>query len=259
MSRSLSLYVERDSGLHRLHPLSKLTICATLLLCGLILPRVWSSYAVAVGVVLPLAVWGRIAGKLLGRAWRIVLPFAISVFIIQGLFWQGGAVVAAWGPVSLKLEGLRFATQATGRIIVVVAAFLLLSLVTRPDALMIALSRKGLSPSVTYIVLATIQIVPQFQARAATIIDAQQARGLETGGSFRNRIRGIVPLVGPLVLRSIVDVEQRAIALEARGFNRPGPKTSLLVLSDTTRQKTMRVVLWLGVAASVAARTVSLL
>lgn len=259
MSRSLSLYVDRDSGLHRLHPLSKLTLCATLLLSGLILPRIWSSYAVALGVVLPLAVWGRVAGTLLARAWRIVLPFAVSVFTIQGLFWQGGTVVASWGPASLKLEGLLFATQATGRIIVVVAAFLLLSLVTRPDALMIALSRKGLSPNITYIVLATIQIVPQFQSRAATIIDAQQARGLQTGGSFRNRIRGIAPLVGPLVLRSIVDVEQRAIALEARGFNRPGPKTSLLVLTDNASQKTVRILLWLGVAGSVAVRTVSLL
>jgi energy-coupling factor transport system permease protein len=259
MSRSLTLFVDRDSAMHRLHPLTKLVISGSAFVCGLMLPEVWSSYAVALLVLLPLAISARIAGTLLNRAWRIVLPFAISVFIIQGLFWQSGAIVAELGPLSVKREGLLFATQATGRIVVVVFGFLLLSLVTRPDALMIALGERGLPASVTYIILATIQIVPQFQARAATIIDAQQARGLQTGGGFRNRLRGLLPLVGPLVLRSIVEVEQRAIALEARGFSRVGTKTSMLTLHDSTPQRIVRIGCGVGILASIGVRVWTML
>lgn len=56
------------------------------------------------------------------------------------------------------------------------------------------------------------------------------------------RTRALLPVILPLLLGSIVDIEERAIALEVRAFGRPGPKTSLLVLHDTTWQ---RVVRWL--------------
>ena len=59
------------------------------------------------------------------------------------------------------------------------------------------------------------------------ITAAQRARGLDTEGSFLRRIRGIVPIVGPVILGSIGEVEERTMALEARGFTRPGRRTLL--------------------------------
>ena len=50
----------------------------------------------------------------------------------------------------------------------------------------------------------------------------------------------MIPLVGPLILGSIVDLEERAMALEARAFGRKGPKTSLLVLADSGWQRAAR-------------------
>lgn len=241
MPDQLSLYVPGDSGLHQLHPLTKLTLAGFALVAALAAPGVWGTYLLLLVYLLPLAIWGGITGRLANSVWRIVLPFAISVFVIQGLFWSGGTPILHLGPLSVKAEGVRFALTSTGRILSVVTAFLLLTLSTRPDALMIALSERGLPSSITYIVLATIQIVPRFQARAQTIMEAQQSRGLRLQGSLLERGRALVPLVVPLVLGSIVEVEQRAIALEARAFSRQGPKTSYLALRDTQRQAALRV------------------
>ncbi len=58
-----------------------------------------------------------------------------------------------------------------------------------------------------------------------------------------------MPLIQPLLLGSIVDIEERAIALEVRAFGRPGPKTSLLVLHDTGGQRLLR---WLLILAALA-------
>jgi energy-coupling factor transport system permease protein len=236
----LTLYTSRDSRLHALNPLTKLSLAGLSLLIGLSLPGIWGAYALVAFYVLPLAIWGQVAGRLYSATWRIVLPFALSVFAIQSVFWQGGTPVLHIGPVSVKLEGLQFAAASTGRILVVVTSFLLLAFVTRPDGLMIALTQRGLPPSLTYIVLSTIQIIPRFQARAQTILEAQQSRGLSLQGNLLQRGRNLLPLVVPLVLGSIVDVEQRAIALEARAFKRLGKKTSFLVLHDSPAQGYLR-------------------
>jgi energy-coupling factor transport system permease protein len=131
----------------------------------------------------------------------------------------------------------------------IVGSFLLLTFTTRPDSLMLALSRHGVPNSITYIILSTMQIVPRFQAKANTILDAQRSRGLETEGSLLVRFRALLPLIQPLLLGSIVDIEERAIALEVRAFGRGGPKTSLLVLQDTNVQRVAR---WLLLLVSLA-------
>ena len=58
--------------------------------------------------------------------------------------------------------------------------------------------------------------------RASVIAGAQRARGLDTEGSVRARLRGVLPLVGPVILSSLTEVEERSLALEVRAFGRPG-------------------------------------
>jgi energy-coupling factor transport system permease protein len=240
MKNAFSLYAERASGLHRLHPLTKLALSGLLLVGGLALPTAWAAYAAFVLVALPLALWGRITGPFLRALWPVVLPFAVSLLLVQGLFWPGGTPILSLWIVSFKREGVLYAVTITGHILLVISSFLLLSLATRPDALMTALVARGMPENIAYIVLTTLQIVPAFQAKAQTILDAQRSRGLETEGSLVTRLRALLPLVVPLVLGSIVDIEERAIALEARAFTRRGEKTSLLTLTDSLAQRTTR-------------------
>jgi energy-coupling factor transport system permease protein len=253
-SKAISLYVARESGLHRLHPLTKLALAGLMLVGGLTLPQAWVTYLFFALFVLPLALWGRVAGRLLKSLLRIVLPLTISLLLVRGLFWPSGTPLAALGPLSLKAEGLQFTAIIVARILAVASSFLLLSLTTRPDNLMITLAQRGLSGTISYIMLTTLQIVPHFQTKAQTILAAQQSRGLEIGGNILARIRALVPLVIPLILGSIVDIEERAMALEARAFSRPGPKTSLLILPDPPAEKAARWLLVGGMLGLIAAR-----
>ncbi|HSM57518.1 MAG TPA: energy-coupling factor transporter transmembrane component T [Candidatus Sulfomarinibacteraceae bacterium] len=250
MSASFSLFRERNSPLHRLHPLTTLTLSFFCLVLGLVAPGLWGAYAVFLLLLLPLILVGRILRPHLSASLKAVLPFAISLFLVQGLFWPGGTPILDLGPLSLKHEGVLFATRTTGRILVIVSSFLILTFTARPDALMQALREKGVPRSITYIVLTTIQIVPRFQAKANTILDAQRSRGLETEGSIWRRFRALLPLVQPLVLGAIIDIEERAIALEVRAFGREGPRTNLQRLEDNQWQVWMRWLLLLGALAA---------
>jgi len=240
VAESVSLFIPRESGFHRLHPLTKLTLAGFFIITGLVIPSVWGTFLVFALEITPFAIWAKVWRTFLNRVVKVVLPFAISLVLVQGFFWGVGTPLFFIGPLSMKMEGLLFAVTSTGRILVIMASFMMVSLTTRPDALMIALSRAGLPGSITYITLTTIQIVPRFQAKAATILDAQRARGLETEGNLIHRGKALLPLITPLVLGSLIEIEDRAIALEARAFSRRGSKTSLMVLNDSKTQITVR-------------------
>ena len=243
---STTLYIDKARGLQRLNPLTKLTITLFLIVLALVLPGMWSGYLVFLLGVVPLALWGGILRPLWSALWKIVLPFAISMFVIQGLFWTDGTPVLSIGPFSLKAEGLVFATTITGRLLAIMGSFLLVSLGTRPDDLMISLEQRGVPNGITYVILSTIQLVPGLQARAGKIRDAQSARGLETEGGLVQRIRALLPLIEPLVLGSIIDVDERAIALEARGFSSTTPKTFYRTVADPKWEKILRWVLMIA-------------
>jgi len=95
--------------------------------------------------------------------------------------------------------------------------------------------------------------------RAGTITAAQRARGLDTEGSLWRRLRGVLPLAGPVLLGSIAEIEERTMALEARGFTRPGRRTLLWQPADSGRQRLVRWLLIGCVPLLVALRATGLL
>lgn len=229
----ISLFQPRQSPLHRLHPLTKLVGSLGLIVLAWGVGVAWAPLAVYLLVLVPLSVAGRVAGPFIRTSLRLLLPFAIALFLIQSLFFpEGRTILAQLGPLSIKAEGVRFAFASTVRILVLIGALLLTLLTTHPGELMVGLAQKGFPPALAYVIVSTLQLIPMMRDRASRIIDAQRARGLETQGSILRRARALVPLAAPLVIGSLLDVEERTLALEARGFSATTPKTSLHVLRD---------------------------
>jgi energy-coupling factor transport system permease protein len=237
---AFSMYVARESGLHKLHPLTKGSLTLLLLVAGLLLPGNWISYFLVLFVILPLAQWGKIFRNFTRIVWGISLPFILSVVIIQSLFWGKGTPIFEFWIIAPKQEGAIFALVSVGRILLVMSGFILFAMTTRPDTLMISLKQVGVPSSFAYIIVTTLQIIPRFQSKAFTILDAQRSRGLETEGNMFTRARAVVPIILPLVLGSLLEVEERAIAIEARGFNSKKEETSLIEIPDTNRQIILR-------------------
>jgi energy-coupling factor transport system permease protein len=240
---NLSMYIARESGLHNLHPLTKSLLVLCLLAAGLALPGRWTSYIIFIIFIVPLAVWGKIFRELIRAVSKITWPLALSVLIIQSLFWGKGTPIFEFWRIAPKEEGILFAFISIGRIILTMSDFILFAMTTRPDMLMISLKQVGMPSGLAYIVVTTLQIIPSFQMKAATILDAQRSRGLETEGNIIVRSRALVPLVLPLVLGSLMDVEERAIAIQARAFGAKSKETSLIENPDTSVQKLFRRIL----------------
>jgi energy-coupling factor transport system permease protein len=248
------MYVARESGLHKLHPLTKALLTLLLLVAGLTLPGNWTGYYLMAFVILPLALWGKIFREFIKAVGIVSLPFIISVVLIQSLFWGKGTPIFEFWILSPKWEGVMFALVSVGRIILVMAGFLIFAMSTRPDMLMISLKQVGAPSSLAYIIVTTLQIIPSFQRKASTILDAQRSRGLETEGNMFVRSRALVPIILPLVLGSLVEVEERAIAIEARGFNSRREETSIIQIPDTKTQIVLRRIFVVTMLLSVIVR-----
>ncbi|MCV0404167.1 MAG: energy-coupling factor transporter transmembrane protein EcfT [Chloroflexi bacterium] len=262
MDRGIPDFLERPgpSPVHRLNPLTKATLAtvtavAAVALGGLVGPVV----LVLVAVILPAAAAG-VLGRLIRTSLLLALPIAVSAFLVNLFFFPDGrTVLVEVGPITATAEGFGFALEILARILAISGAVTLFYLTTRPAALVIDLERRGVSPRVGFVANASVQTVPAMVERAAQITAAQRARGLDTEGSVWRRIRGIVPIVGPVILGSIAEVEERTMALEARGFTRPGRRTLLWTPSDTTFERILRWGLVAALVGLIAVRVTGVL
>ncbi len=241
MHERLSLYIHRESPLHRLNPLTKLTLTFALILIAFSSPWYWTATGLIFAVLLPLSFAGKVQREYFWTALRLLAPVTGFIFVMQSFFLPGGETeLFRFAFLRLTSETLAQAYLTAIRIFVMVSSFILFLLTTHPSELMGDLTRRGLPGQFAYVIVSTLQIIPQMQAKAQTIIAAQRSRGLDTEGTFLKRVSALAPLVGPLVFGSLVEVEERAIAIEARGFTSARPKTFLRELPDTRADKLIR-------------------
>jgi energy-coupling factor transport system permease protein len=226
------------------------TSALAILLGGLLAPAI----LVALAVMLP-AIQAGILGRLLRTALLLSLPIAISVLVVNLFFYPAGQeVLFGVGPIRATAEGLGFALETLARLGAISGSITLFYLTTGTDALVTDLERRGVAPRVAFMANASVQTVPALVQRASLITAAQRSRGLDTEGSLWKRLRGVVPLAGPVLLGAVSDIEERTMALEARGFTRPGRRTLLWHPPDSPRQSVARWLLVAAVPAVVVAR-----
>ena len=217
---------------------------------GVVVPAVLAMVAVA----LPAAVAG-VSRRLVRVSVLLTLPIAISVLLVNLFFLPGGReVLFEIGPLRATREGLALALEVLVRLFTIAGAVTLFYLTTTPRDLVLDLERRGISPRMTFVVLASVLTVPAMVERAQRIAAAQRARGLNTEGAVWRRALGIVPLAAPAVLGALAEVDERTLALEARAFSRPGRRTLLWAPPDTPAERVARWALLATVPVLIAVR-----
>jgi energy-coupling factor transport system permease protein len=245
MHERLSFFVKRDSPIHGLNPLTKVVMAISLVLIAFLSPWYWTPLALFLFAIIPLALIAKVSRAYWSFILKVILPTLVILFIMQALFLPGDSKIIFREVLGLEITDLstRLAFRNVMRILVMISSFTILLLTTHPSELMSDLTRRGLPGQFAYVVISSLQIIPQMQAKAQTIISAQRSRGLDTQSSFARRVSGILPLIGPLVFGSLVEVEERAIAIEARGFTSTRTKTFLREIQDTSFDRVIRWIL----------------
>jgi energy-coupling factor transport system permease protein len=201
--------------------------------------RGWSPPLIVLLTMLTLVLYAGMARRYLPYL-LATSPILLSIILINTFLYPANDVAFTLGPLVATASGLTAAGQATLRVLAFATSVALFALTTRTDELVDDLERRGLGRRAAFVVSTAIGTVPRMVERAREIVEAQRARGLDTQGGVRGRVRGLLPLAGPLVLGALTEVEQRTMALEARAFSAPGHRTVLRPYPDSALQRALR-------------------
>lgn len=236
-----------------LHPLTKLTWAFTLVVCTYNVNSFTGNVLLFTITIITTCVSAK-RSTILRLYPLLFIPITLSVILIRGLFLPDvhTSMYELFG-LSLSLDALTNASIIVFRYCTLIAALLTVFQTTPISEMTHALAERGLPRSIEYILLMALQIIPDMQARAGAILEAQQSRGLVIR-SLASRIRALLPLVGPLVVGALVDVEERAMALELRAFAAPNSPTRMQALVDSRWQHVTRSVLIVAVLVIIGIR-----
>lgn len=227
-----------------LYPLTKFSMVISAVIIGIVMRNIWG-LIIWFAVLNILALITGVYKKFFKAVYGGVGILALLMLIMQGLFYPGEKILLSIGIFSFKAEGLLYAVRLSLILFIVAGAFIWYFQVTTHKEFVYSLENAGLSSKVTFVILSTLQMIPVLQKKSNTIMNAQRARGVETEGNLLTRIKVFLPTLGPLVLSSIANTEERALTLEARGFSAPVKKTHLYVIEKKKSDKKVEIGIWI--------------
>jgi energy-coupling factor transport system permease protein len=254
MSIAEGLYHPGATVMHRINPFTKLVIAISFALASFAADTVWIPLGLLLASIVLLALSRALwkVGRIIVRYVLIMLAF---LFVVHSLWYTGGeSPVRMVGPFEIKVYGFLFASLISLRLLVVMGTFYMMMFTTHPSDLVFNLERRGLPPKIAYVMLATLQSIVEMQERAAVIMDVQRCRGVEMEGNLAVRAKAYFPLIGPLIIGSVLNIENRALALEVRGFSSGAARTYLYEVREARWEVWLRYFLYILPVLSLSTR-----
>lgn len=254
--KSLSLYEEKGTFLNKMDSDAKLLYAVAAILVPVLL-SFRLAYAAAIVLSLLLLAAGGVIKKsvpVIGVSGVVLL----TIVIIQGMFHNTNTTVAlAIGPAVFYKEGLLYSLGIVLNVFNILLAICVLIFTTKPSDMIESFIERGFSPRIGYVFISIFQIIPQMSDTMGTITDAQRSRGMEVEGNLMVRIKAFLPLISPVVMSSLADTKERAVALEVRGFNAKSKKVFLYERKKTKADTAVKAALMLIMAAAIVWRALT--
>ncbi len=221
------LYIPADTLLHRLHPSTKIVGLAMLLILTVAFQSPWYQLTILAGML----VLARSAGAF--KNLRRILPLMITVLVFSVVSWslfkRVGEPFWSFGLLTLSTESIRFGFAMGFRLEAMLISGMIFVSCTKVEEFAFGLRAIGLPFAVSFALSLAFRLVPLFFTRIGTVVQAQQARGLDLkSGNVLQRARKYVPLLVPIFVYAIRDTDLLSMALESKGFGMKGRRTEFL-------------------------------
>jgi energy-coupling factor transport system permease protein len=252
-------YTNRNSLIHRLHPLTKMGWAVVIL----ILSMVFTDPLYLVGVLISVVLVG-LVGKVIKETLvylTAIFFIGLIVFVLQIAFRPSGPVLftvtpeswrafGGWFPVTEG--GLRYGISMGLRMLCLVSVFPVILTTTQPRDIVMALVEKLYVPyEYAFMFTTALRFMPVIMSEVTTISEAQRSRAYAVEGwNPIRKMQAFAPIAMPIVFIAIGKADRLGLCMELRGY---GNKNRTYL-----RQLHMTVADWVAVILLVAAVAISL-
>ena len=230
MAKVTNNFVPKNTAIEALNPMTKILAIFSLGLGSLIFPNSWLGIVIIIGLFF-VAAMAKMLVPFAKMIFGFGIPITVMLMFIQGCYSpKNETVIFDLGFAKFCEEGALYALKIITTLLVFLGTFYIMNKTTYTGKLVAALTASGLNPKAGYLVLASLNVVP--------------ARGVETGGSLSGRIKAFIPLLGPVVMSSLTDAQERGMTLETRGFGIKNVKqTTYVEVTKSQADKILKVLL----------------
>ncbi|WP_127848991.1 energy-coupling factor transporter transmembrane component T [Lacticaseibacillus hulanensis] len=220
MSDSESSVVLRQNWAQNIDPVTKLLLVACVLLGSLLYKSLTYSL-----VVLGLSVFLVLAARIQAKALRLIefsLFLIATIVLIQGLLYPfNRTVLLTVFHLRFYKEGLLYALMLSSRLlsIIFVTSFFIFTTTITENATY--LEQIGVPYHTVYVLISVCYILPQINKNMRHIQVAQRARGVNPQSNIAEQVRAIIPILVPLITKTLMQSVERSTALQLRGFSNP--------------------------------------
>lgn len=222
----------------RAHPWTPPSVTAAVVALALVLPAPAGPVALyAATALFVLLVGGR---KAVWQAGLVSLPLWAFLAVLHGALGEAPHMVVLG--IRFSESGVVQAMSQGARLGAIITASLAAWHAFDPARLLDAVAERGGRRAwlIAYLATATLHTLHRFDARARAIVEAQRARGLAFGGSPLARLKALGPITLPLMLSALMEIEERALALDTRGADAQRARTPLFPRRDSGLDRAIR-------------------
>lgn len=221
------------STIGKLYPSTKFFCLLVIILLCMFTPGYKLQFAV-LPIIIVLSFFSKTAGNFISVFMKSILIIVLFIIAIQVFIVKNDDSQHLWWIFHFSETGWQNSLLMISKIIGISSAIIYFFQVTSTKDINYALEKSGVPKKVTFVVASTIQLIPQMSGLSKAITDAQKSRGIETEGSLWIRMKSFVPMIGPLVLSSIQQTEERVLTLESRAFSSKNKRTSIYEIKKST-------------------------
>jgi energy-coupling factor transport system permease protein len=219
-------YIPTDSPMHRMDPRAKLIIIFAYI-CVVFIANNFFTYAILTVYTLLMVFSTKVPFRYIIGGLKIVLWLVVFTLFLHLFLTKEGDLLFQWGWFKVYEEGVRQGIFISLRFFLLILMTSLLTLTTTPieitDGLEVLLAplKKVKFPvhELALMMSISLRFIPTLMDETDKIMKAQMARGVDfAGGSIKERVKSIVPLLIPLFISSFKRADELAVAMEARGY-----------------------------------------
>ena len=235
MAGRLLTYEEKDTWIHRLSGVTKLTFFLLWSITGML---TYDTRVLIAMLVLSLVIFrmSKTEWKQVGTVFKFILLFLclnlLAVYLFppqQGtsIYGTSTVLVNLPGRYDLTAEQLFYEFNIMLKYLTVTPVVLMFIVTTNPSEFAASLNRIGISYNVGYAVAIALRYVPDVQSDFTKIKHAQEARGIEMSSkaSVWKRLKKMSMIIFPLIFSSMDRIDVVSNAMELRGFGKHKKRT----------------------------------